>query len=60
MGLGIIFLMWELGQPCRMFSQMLTLAHFLLETGGFPNEASRLPVRSHGCTAPATPRLRKC
>lgn len=40
MGLGIISLMWELGQPDKMFPQILKRAHFLFERGGFPNEAS--------------------
>lgn len=34
MGLGIIFLMWELGQPYKMFPQILKLAHFPFERGG--------------------------
>lgn len=42
MGLGIIFLMWELGQPDKMFPQILKWAHFLFERGGFPNETSPL------------------
>jgi len=44
MGLGIIFLMWELGQPDKMLPQILKLAHFLLERGSFQNGASRLAV----------------
>lgn len=48
MGLGIIFLMWELGQPNKMFPQILKLAHFLLERGGFWNGASRLAVLGVG------------
>lgn len=34
MGTGISFLMWELGQPHKMFPQILKLAHFLFERGG--------------------------
>lgn len=44
MGLGIISLMWELGQPDKMFPPILKLAHFLFERGGFRNGASRLAV----------------
>ena len=64
MGQGIIFLMWELGQPRRMFPQTLTLAHFLLERGGFSElslPAARVWSRSYRApAAPPVPRLVKC
>ena len=49
MGLGIIFLMWELGQPYKMFPQILTLAHFLFERGGLC--PSWLCLESYHCSS---------
>lgn len=48
MGLGIIFLMWELGQPYKMFPQILQLAHFLFERGGL--RPSWLCLESQQCS----------
>ena len=45
MGLGIIFLMWELGQPHKMFAQILPWARSLFERGHFRNSASCLALR---------------
>lgn len=42
--MGIIFLMWELGQPYKMFPHILKLAHFLFERGGVQNSGSQLAV----------------
>lgn len=37
MGLGIISLMWELGQPYKVFPYTLTQARSLFERGRFQN-----------------------
>lgn len=49
MDLGIISLTWELGQPCKMFAQILPWARSLIERGHFWNSASRLAL--HGLIA---------